>query len=54
MLLSRYVQQFPEHFFVAPRLQDKSVQLIETANDYHYGDATPQNRHLSLQKAHRH
>merc|ERR1719201_3301977 len=33
---SLFADEFPPHFFVAPRLRDKSVQLIETANGYHY------------------
>ena len=29
-------RDFEEHFWVPPRLMDKSLELVETANDFHY------------------
>ena len=32
----KFGESFGSHFFVPPRLEDKSLELIETANDFHY------------------
>ena len=31
-----FQESFGPHFYVPPRLEDKSLELIETANDFHY------------------